>query len=154
MKHMLNTVGVFLAVVALIGCGEEAAAPAEDAVVDTNAGGVATSLNVDSTEGGGLTYQQSTLEAPAGTIEITFDNIGALPHNLTIAPEGEADAVNQEAQANAPAYNSPTALAQTKLIDGNASDTITVELEPGTYTFLCTFPGHYQAGMKGTLVVR
>ena len=25
--------------------------------------------------------------------------------------------------------------------------------KPGTYTFLCTIPGHFQAGMKGTLVV-
>ncbi|HEU5090712.1 MAG TPA: plastocyanin/azurin family copper-binding protein, partial [Roseiflexaceae bacterium] len=24
---------------------------------------------------------------------------------------------------------------------------------PGTYTFLCTYPGHYAAGMKGTLTV-
>jgi uncharacterized cupredoxin-like copper-binding protein len=25
---------------------------------------------------------------------------------------------------------------------------------PGTYTFLCTFPGHFQAGMKGELTVQ
>jgi len=27
-------------------------------------------------------------------------------------------------------------------------------LKAGTYTFLCTFPGHFVAGMKGTLVVK
>jgi azurin len=26
--------------------------------------------------------------------------------------------------------------------------------EAGEYTFICTFPGHYMAGMKGTLVVK
>jgi azurin len=31
--------------------------------------------------------------------------------------------------------------------------TFTVPEEPGAYPFLCTFSGHYQAGMKGTLTV-
>jgi azurin len=26
--------------------------------------------------------------------------------------------------------------------------------KPGRYPFLCTFAGHYQAGMKGTLIVK
>lgn len=29
-----------------------------------------------------------------------------------------------------------------------------VPSRPGTYPFICTFAGHYQAGMKGTLVVK
>jgi azurin len=32
--------------------------------------------------------------------------------------------------------------------------TFTVPSKPGNYPYLCTFPGHYQAGMKGTLVVK
>ena len=31
--------------------------------------------------------------------------------------------------------------------------TFTVPTTPGEYPFLCTFAGHYQAGMKGTLIV-
>jgi uncharacterized cupredoxin-like copper-binding protein len=30
----------------------------------------------------------------------------------------------------------------------------TVPAKPGKYPFICTFAGHYQAGMKGTLVVK
>ena len=30
----------------------------------------------------------------------------------------------------------------------------TLNLKPGTYTFLCTIPGHYQTGMHGRLVVQ
>jgi plastocyanin len=26
--------------------------------------------------------------------------------------------------------------------------------KPGSYTYLCTFPGHFVAGMKGVLVVK
>jgi azurin len=29
-----------------------------------------------------------------------------------------------------------------------------VPTTPGDYPFLCTFAGHYQAGMKGTLIVK
>jgi azurin len=32
--------------------------------------------------------------------------------------------------------------------------TFTVPSKPGRYPFICTFAGHYQAGMKGTLVVK
>lgn len=30
----------------------------------------------------------------------------------------------------------------------------TVPAKPGSYPYICTFAGHYQAGMKGTLVVK
>ena len=30
----------------------------------------------------------------------------------------------------------------------------TVPTKPGNYPYLCTFAGHYQAGMKGTLIVK
>jgi azurin len=35
-----------------------------------------------------------------------------------------------------------------------AEVTFTVPLKAGVYPFVCTFPGHFQAGMKGTLIVK
>lgn len=32
--------------------------------------------------------------------------------------------------------------------------TFTVPKKPGAYTYICTFPGHFLAGMKGTLIVK
>lgn len=32
--------------------------------------------------------------------------------------------------------------------------TFTVPSKPGKYEYICTFPGHFQSGMKGTLVVK
>ena len=42
------------------------------------------------------------------------------------------------------------------MIDVEAGDTVTAglsDVEPGTYDFYCSVPGHAQAGMTGTLVI-
>tara|TARA_B100001057_G_scaffold391530_1_gene399752 strand:+ start:5797 stop:6294 length:498 start_codon:yes stop_codon:yes gene_type:complete len=45
-------------------------------------------------------------------------------------------------------------LVYTKMLGGGESDTITFDApEPGTYVFICTFPGHYQLMMGEFIVV-
>jgi azurin len=46
-------------------------------------------------------------------------------------------------------------LAHTKLLGPKEKDSVTFQApsEPGRYPFLCSFPGHYQVGMKGELIV-
>ena len=45
-------------------------------------------------------------------------------------------------------------IAYTKLIGGGESDTIVFEVpEKGSYTYICSFPGHYGV-MKGILIVK
>jgi azurin len=46
-------------------------------------------------------------------------------------------------------------LAATKLLGPKERDTVTftAPVEPGRYEFLCSFPGHYQVGMRGVLIV-
>ena len=47
-------------------------------------------------------------------------------------------------------------LAATKLLGPNERDTVTftAPTEPGRYEFICSFPGHYQVGMRGVLIVQ
>ena len=46
------------------------------------------------------------------------------------------------------------AIAYTKLIGGGESDTIIFDAPlKGSYTYICSFPGHYGV-MKGVLVVK
>jgi len=41
----------------------------------------------------------------------------------------------------------------TRMLGGGESDTITFDApEPGTYIFICSFPGHYQL-MMGEFIV-
>lgn len=47
-------------------------------------------------------------------------------------------------------------IAHTGLVAGGETKSVTFNApkEPGDYTYICTFPGHYPAGMKGTLTVK
>lgn len=54
-----------------------------------------------------------------------------------------------------PADKTDQVIAQTGLAGGGETTevTFTAPEEPGEYEFLCTFPGHFAAGMRGTLIV-
>lgn len=47
-------------------------------------------------------------------------------------------------------------IAATSLVGGgeSASVTFTAPVRPGEYPYVCSFPGHYNAGMRGTMIVR
>ncbi|HRE82401.1 MAG TPA: plastocyanin/azurin family copper-binding protein, partial [Opitutaceae bacterium] len=47
-------------------------------------------------------------------------------------------------------------VAHTKLLGPKQSDEITFKVpsEPGDYPYVCSFPAHAMAGMKGVLVVK
>jgi plastocyanin len=82
-----------------------------------------------------LKFDTTELKSKPGKVEIDFTNESGIPHNFEI--EDEAGEV----------------LGGTETIAESEAEA-TVELEPGTYTFFCSIPGHREAGMEGTLVVK
>ncbi len=104
--------------------------------------------------------------APGESLTVTLVNIGTMPkfsmgHNWVLLKKGaDVDAfVNDSAQAPTTDYI-PQArrgdiLAFTKLLGPKERDSVTFQApkEPGEYVFLCSFPGHYQVGMRGVLIV-
>lgn len=50
----------------------------------------------------------------------------------------------------------PAILAQTAMAGGGETVEVTFKAPsaPGQYPFICTFPGHYNGGMKGVLIVK
>jgi plastocyanin len=82
---------------------------------------------------GDMFYEPTQLSAPAGTVEITLVNEGAAQHDLVIEELGDLELI--------------------PLVDPGDTVTGSVDLEPGTYTFYCSVPGHRAAGMEGTLTV-
>lgn len=86
----------------------------------------------------------------------------AMSHNWILLKQSAApEAVDQAAlQAKDNGYVPKSKLdqiiAHTGLVAGGESDTVTftAPTEPGKYMYICTFPGHFAAGMKGYLVVK
>jgi azurin len=110
-----------------------------------------------------LAFNPTELAAPAnGQIRLTFHNHSTVfMHNWVLVKGGEAavDQVLQAATIAGPTQNylpgdMSNVIAHTELIEGGKSATITFATPPaGEYTYLCTFPGHCLAGMRGTLLV-
>jgi len=109
------------------GNGDEAQPPTTE-----TATGEETTLQLAADPGGALSFDKDTLEAPAGTITIELANESSLPHNVAV----EGGGVDEESET----------------VTGE-STALTVELQPGTYTFYCSVLGHREGGMEGTLTV-
>lgn len=124
-------------------------------------GGAAGGLEIGSA-GESLAFDKTTLTAPAGSVTVTFkNNSSGQQHNWVLVNGGDDVAAQVDeaaAAAGPPDYlpsGDPNVLGATKMLAGGASETVTVNnLAAGTYTYICTFPGHYAAGMKGTLTVQ
>jgi azurin len=87
----------------------------------------------------------------------------AMAHNFVLLKLGaKADTFANEAiMAGAskdyiPAARKADIYASSKLIGGGETDDVNFKApaKAGSYTYLCTFPGHFATGMKGTLVVK
>ena len=151
MKKVAALLALVLASVALVACGggddEGSSTPATTGGGTTNeaaggagtkeeeGGGGAATLEFEADPGGQLAYTTTSASAKAGEVTIDFNNPQPLPHDVKIeSSDGEevggTDTVSE------------------------GSNSATVELEPGTYTFYCSVPGHREAGMEGTLTVK
>ena len=83
-------------------------------------------------EAGDMYFEPDTISAPAGEIEITLENVGGVEHDFLVEEAGDELVVHS---------------------DPGETNTGTINLEAGTYTFYCDVPGHREAGMEGTLEV-
>lgn len=105
--------------------------------------------------------------SPGAAIELTLKSVSDIPksqmaHNwVLLKKETDVEAfVNQSIQHKENMYLDPGLtghiLAHTGMLGGGEQETITFNApaEPGKYTYVCTFPGHYVAGMKGVLIVQ
>jgi uncharacterized cupredoxin-like copper-binding protein len=110
----------------------DTAAPTEEPA--PAGGGAAETVDVSADPGGSLAFEQESLEAPAGSVTFAFDNPASLEHDFCLEDEGgDLGCTDRVAQS---------------------SSELMVDLEPGTYTFYCSVPGHREGGMEGELTVQ
>jgi azurin len=115
-----------------------------------------------------MKYNVTTIAAkPGEQITIRLTAKGTMPkvamaHNVVVL-QLKTDAaafVNAGMTARATDYIAPANKAQVLAATKLAGNGETVEVSfkaptaPGAYPYVCTFPGHFAAGMKGTLTVK
>lgn len=112
-------------------------------------------------EGPTLEFLPDDLFASAGErVLLRFENGGELPHNFALfRSDGALDRfVNEAYEAQATDYIPPSSASELVAYSPLLSPGKTAEMEfvvppPGSYTFICLFPGHGQM-MLGTLTSR
>jgi plastocyanin len=91
-------------------------------------------LQIDAFPNGELKYVPLAARASPGKVVVKSLNKASIPHDISIQGNG-VNATGAE-------------------VSGGGTSQVSVTLKPGSYTFLCTVPGHAAAGMKGVLTVK
>ena len=145
---------------------QKPAAPAAKAAATPTAGQAPRTIDIMGNDE--MQYSVKTITAkPGEVLRIRMISRGTLPkvamaHNVVVlqptvnidkflaagAPHRATDFVAQEMKG--------MVIAQTPFAGpGEATQVIfTVPAKPGRYPYICTFAGHYMAGMKGVLIVK
>lgn len=123
---------------------------------------------IDLTGGDDMKFNLTTIQAkPGETLRVVLKNTGTIPkiamaHNFVLLTLGSDPAAfaNAAMTASATEYvpqdQKAKIVASTKLTGPGETVEVTfkVPAKAGSYPYLCTFPGHFTAGMKGQLVVK
>lgn len=114
-----------------------------------------------------MRFEPSRFTVRAGdVITLTLSNVGLMPketmgHNLIILdrsvkpdPFATASIGRPDKDYIAPEY-ADRVIAATKVLGPGEKETIRFQApsEPGEYPFVCSFPGHTPAGMRGVMLV-
>ena len=115
-----------------------------------------------------MKYSLTTITAKRGeTLWIRLISKGKIPkvamaHNVVVLKIGTdilkllKDGAPHRATDFIPPAMKDAVIAKTPMAGPGETVQVnfTVPSKPGKYSFICTFAGHYQAGMKGTLIVK
>lgn len=112
-----------------------------------------------------MKFNKNEIRVKAGQkVKLTLTHVGKMEktvmgHNWVLLTQDADMAAVGQASATAsetdyiPAGMKDKIIVHTKMLGGGESDTIEFDAPaPGTYTFMCTFPGHY-ALMTGKFIV-
>lgn len=142
--------------------GAQENATSTSSTVETSDDAVAT---VTITGNDQMKFNMDEIRVKAGQkVKLTLKHVGKMEKNVMghnwalLTKNADLAAVGQAAAAASdsdyiPADSEDQIIVHTKMLGGGESDTIEFDApEPGTYTFICTFPGHY-ALMQGKFIV-
>jgi nitrite reductase (NO-forming) len=134
MRALLAPVFAIAALVLLAACSSSTTN--SRAAPQPGAASSATAQMVNMQASDSLKFDPSSITVKAGQpVQLTLSNTGQMQHDWSLA-QGATQPVKIVANAG-----------QT------ATGTFTIQF-PGTYTFICSVPGHAAAGMQGTITAQ
>jgi plastocyanin len=114
---------------AACGGGDDGATVTADADVQGSP-----QLRLEADPDGAPAYTSEEAVASEGNVAFVIENPTSESHTVAVEDEGGR------------------VLGRTRIAI-NGSQTFTITMQAGTYTYFCTVPGHRKAGMEGTLTV-
>jgi azurin len=154
------------------GCGQKEASSSTTASTTPSSTAAtpapAAARTIELTAGDNMRFNLESIEAkPGEELKVVLTNIGTLPieamgHNWVLLKKGADATVFSTAAGTAkdtdyiPAALKDQVIAHTRTLGPRKSDEVSFKAptEPGQYVYLCSFPPHFLAGMKGVLVVK
>ena len=101
-----------------------------------------------------MQFQPDTIEVVAGQpVNLTFQNNDTVEHDFSIleipvtSVGATSDPMAEHVMTTDPQLHTAASMSQTSSIDFTPT-------KAGSYEYFCTVPGHKEAGMKGTLIVK
>ena len=135
--------------------------------ISASAFAVAAPRVIEITANDAMKFSVTAIEAKVGEeIKVVLTNTGTLPkeamgHNFVLLKAGadvnafSVAAMTARATEFIPESLKDQVVAKTALLGPRKSDEVTFKLTAaGVYPFLCSFPAHAGAGMKGTITVK
>ena len=136
--YWVRLLGVLCLAVALAACGgsasrsDEAPASPQAGIAQQGEAANAGSTTVD-VVAKDMKFAIDPSQASAGTITFVVTNADPMPHVFAVEVNGVEH--------------------KTAMIAAGKTESLTLDLEPGTYYYRCTVIGHSLAGMRGTFTI-
>jgi azurin len=153
-------IATVLAALVVSGCGQKDSS--------TTASAPPGPREIDITAGDTMKFNVTAIDAkPGEDLKVVLTNIGTQPkevmgHNWVLLKAGTdvdafvAAAITAKDSGYIPASLADEVIAHIDILGPRKSGEADFKapMVPGDYPFLCTFPAHYQSGMKGVLTVK
>jgi len=162
-SNALRILAAFLLVFVVAACGGgERGDTAGDTTTDTAGAGDEIVIQPVGNE---MRYEQTAFTVEAGQeVTIVFENSATSPamqHNVVVLNSDDDEVVNRVGQAALQAGEAADYIPEDEAIIAHTPlsqpgetvrVTFTAPSQPGTYRYICTFPGHFML-MQGTMTV-
>lgn len=99
-------------------------------------------------------FKPKAVSVSAGKVTIQAPNKGKVDHELVLLKTKTDPAklkTEKDGEVDEEAYTGPGEIPD---VESGKTGKTTLSLKPGTYAMICNVPGHYKAGMYGSVTVK